>query len=160
MLAELFPVWEVRNGSRAAELNLPASVYIETHGGIGIGGPDDPPRGGLGRPLPGAPAPHPDARAPPPRPLSGRPPPRETPLPPRHDRNRPLLQTDDPLARLQALYEKRHPLYMQTADIVLDTGRQSVHCLVRKLEGVVGLARADDPAGAAVNAEAGDARAS
>jgi glycosyltransferase involved in cell wall biosynthesis/predicted metal-dependent phosphoesterase TrpH len=40
-LAELFPVWEVRNGSRAAELNMPASVYIETHGGTGIGGSDD-----------------------------------------------------------------------------------------------------------------------
>jgi len=40
-LAELFPVWEVRNGSRAAELNMPAAIYIETHGGIGIGGSDD-----------------------------------------------------------------------------------------------------------------------
>ena len=52
----------------------------------------------------------------------------------RHDRNRPLLLTDDPLARIKALYAQRHPLYMETADIVLDTGRQSVHCLVRKLE--------------------------
>jgi glycosyltransferase involved in cell wall biosynthesis/predicted metal-dependent phosphoesterase TrpH len=40
-LAELFPVWEVRNGSRAAELNMPAVVYIDTHGGTGIGGSDD-----------------------------------------------------------------------------------------------------------------------
>ena len=40
-LAELFPVWEVRNGSRAAELNMPAAIYIETQGGIGIGGSDD-----------------------------------------------------------------------------------------------------------------------
>jgi glycosyltransferase involved in cell wall biosynthesis/predicted metal-dependent phosphoesterase TrpH len=40
-LAELFPVWETRNGSRARELNMPASVYIETHGGVGIGGSDD-----------------------------------------------------------------------------------------------------------------------
>ena len=40
-LAELFPVWEVRNGSRAPELNLPAAIYIDTHGGIGIGGTDD-----------------------------------------------------------------------------------------------------------------------
>ncbi len=40
-LAELFPVWEVRNGSRAAELNMPAAVYVETHGGTGIGGSDD-----------------------------------------------------------------------------------------------------------------------
>jgi glycosyltransferase involved in cell wall biosynthesis/predicted metal-dependent phosphoesterase TrpH len=40
-LAELFPVWETRNGSRARELNMPAAVYIETHGGTGIGGSDD-----------------------------------------------------------------------------------------------------------------------
>ncbi len=32
-LAQLFPIWETRNGSRAKELNLPAFVYIETHGG-------------------------------------------------------------------------------------------------------------------------------
>src|SRR6267154_24434 len=37
----LFPIWETRNGSRAKELNLPAFVYIETHGGTAIGGSDD-----------------------------------------------------------------------------------------------------------------------
>src|ERR1044072_1553844 len=41
LLAELFPVWEVRNGSRAPELNMPAVVYVETHGSTGIGGSDD-----------------------------------------------------------------------------------------------------------------------
>ncbi|MDQ3648524.1 MAG: glycosyltransferase [Actinomycetota bacterium] len=40
-LARLFPVWETRNGSRAKELNMPAAIYIETHGGTGIGGSDD-----------------------------------------------------------------------------------------------------------------------
>jgi glycosyltransferase involved in cell wall biosynthesis len=40
-LAELFGVWEVRNGARARELNAPAAVYVETHGGTGIGGSDD-----------------------------------------------------------------------------------------------------------------------
>jgi len=40
-LSELFPVWETRNGSRAAELNMPAAVYVDTHGGTGIGGSDD-----------------------------------------------------------------------------------------------------------------------
>jgi glycosyltransferase involved in cell wall biosynthesis/predicted metal-dependent phosphoesterase TrpH len=40
-LAALFPIWETRNGSRAKELNLPAFIYIETHGGTGIGGTDD-----------------------------------------------------------------------------------------------------------------------
>ena len=40
-LAELFPIWETRNGSRAPELNMPASIYIETNGGTGTGGSDD-----------------------------------------------------------------------------------------------------------------------
>src|SRR6185312_10903548 len=40
-LAELFPIWEVRNGARAPELNAPAAVYAETHGGIGVAGSDD-----------------------------------------------------------------------------------------------------------------------
>jgi glycosyltransferase involved in cell wall biosynthesis/predicted metal-dependent phosphoesterase TrpH len=40
-LAELFPVWETRNGSRARELNQPAAIYVETQGGIAIGGSDD-----------------------------------------------------------------------------------------------------------------------
>jgi glycosyltransferase involved in cell wall biosynthesis/predicted metal-dependent phosphoesterase TrpH len=40
-LAELFPVWEVRNGTRPKELNGPAAIYIETHGVAGVGGSDD-----------------------------------------------------------------------------------------------------------------------
>jgi glycosyltransferase involved in cell wall biosynthesis/predicted metal-dependent phosphoesterase TrpH len=40
-LAQLFPVWETRNGSRAPELNMPAAIYIDTHGGTGIAGSDD-----------------------------------------------------------------------------------------------------------------------
>src|SRR4051794_38178865 len=40
-LAELFDVWEVRNGARAPALNRPAAVYIDTHGAIGVAGSDD-----------------------------------------------------------------------------------------------------------------------
>ncbi len=40
-LAELFAVWEVRNGARAPELNRPAEMYVATRDGIGIGGSDD-----------------------------------------------------------------------------------------------------------------------
>ncbi len=40
-LADLFGIWEVRNGSRARELNRPAAIYIGTREGIGIGGSDD-----------------------------------------------------------------------------------------------------------------------
>jgi predicted metal-dependent phosphoesterase TrpH len=55
-LAELFPIWEIRNGSRAAELNMPAVVYIETHGGTGIGGSDDHAGVDIGRTFTKAPA--------------------------------------------------------------------------------------------------------
>ncbi|HWH46120.1 MAG TPA: glycosyltransferase [Thermoleophilaceae bacterium] len=40
-LAEMFPVWETRNGSRAHELNMPARIWVETRGGTGVGGSDD-----------------------------------------------------------------------------------------------------------------------
>ncbi|MDO9353628.1 MAG: glycosyltransferase [Solirubrobacteraceae bacterium] len=40
-LAHLFPVWEVRNGARSPELNAPAKIYIDTHGGTGVAGTDD-----------------------------------------------------------------------------------------------------------------------
>ena len=52
----------------------------------------------------------------------------------RHDRNRPLLKTGDPMARLQQLYDERDPLYRQVADIVVDTGSQSLGSLAHKLE--------------------------
>jgi shikimate kinase len=51
----------------------------------------------------------------------------------RQDRNRPLLATPDPQARLQELYGVRDPLYREIADIVVDTGRQSVQTLARQL---------------------------
>ena len=52
----------------------------------------------------------------------------------RHDRNRPLLQTADPLATLQELFEQRDPLYREIAHLVIDTGNQSVGLLAHKLE--------------------------
>lgn len=52
----------------------------------------------------------------------------------RHDRSRPLLQTDDPRNRLKELYEQRDPLYTQVADLVMPTGKQSVHSLVQQLQ--------------------------
>jgi shikimate kinase len=51
----------------------------------------------------------------------------------RQDRNRPLLATADPLARLRELYTERDPLYRSIADLVIDTGRQSVQVLARAL---------------------------
>ena len=53
----------------------------------------------------------------------------------RSDKNRPLLRDGDPLTILQALYEERDPLYREVADLIVDTGSQSVSVLVRKLAG-------------------------
>ncbi len=55
-LAELFPIWETRNGSRARELNMPAAIYVETQGGIAIGGSDDHAGIDIGRTFTVAPA--------------------------------------------------------------------------------------------------------
>jgi shikimate kinase len=52
----------------------------------------------------------------------------------RNDRNRPLLQTPDPLARLKALFEERDPLYREVADIVVETGNQSLPSLAHRLQ--------------------------
>ena len=38
----------------------------------------------------------------------------------RHDRNRPLLQVEDPLARLEELHAVRDPLYREAAHMVVD----------------------------------------
>ncbi len=51
----------------------------------------------------------------------------------RHDRNRPLLQTADPRARLTELYELRDPLYLETAHVIIETGSQSLASLVTRL---------------------------
>ena len=50
-----------------------------------------------------------------------------------HDKNRPLLQTADPRAKLQSLLEQRDPLYREVADIVVDTSQQNVNLLVSRL---------------------------
>ena len=53
----------------------------------------------------------------------------------RRDRNRPLLQTADPLARLGELYAQRDPLYREVAHVVVDSSSQSLRSLVFKLRG-------------------------
>lgn len=51
----------------------------------------------------------------------------------RHDRNRPLLQVDDPLVRLRDLHAIRDPLYRETAHFTIETGRPSVAMLVNMI---------------------------
>lgn len=52
----------------------------------------------------------------------------------RRDRNRPLLQVADPLARLQALYEQRDPLYREVADVVIEGGSGGSQQMVKWIE--------------------------
>ena len=49
----------------------------------------------------------------------------------RHDRNRPLLQVENPLLRLQELYSQRDPLYREVADLVIDGGRTNTNSLLQ-----------------------------
>ena len=51
----------------------------------------------------------------------------------RNDKNRPLLQTADPRARLIELFEARDPLYRAVAHMTIDTGSQSLAVLVSRL---------------------------
>ncbi|MDO6563040.1 shikimate kinase AroK [Amphritea sp. 1_MG-2023] len=46
------------------------------------------------------------------------------------DKNRPLLQTSDPETVLKTLMEERHPLYLQVADVVVDTERRNPKAVV------------------------------
>lgn len=49
------------------------------------------------------------------------------------DRNRPLLQTADPQARIRELLTLREPLYEEVADVVFDTGHLPVPQVVKSL---------------------------
>jgi shikimate kinase len=80
--------------------------------------------------------------------------PRDLWLRTRHDRNRPLLQTADPLSKLHGLFEERDPLYREVADLVIDTGNQTVASLVHRLESRLARRRGAD-AGAPAGAEYG-----
>ena len=49
------------------------------------------------------------------------------------DRNRPLLQTENPRARLEELMQIREPLYREVADIVLETDDSSIRHTVNRI---------------------------
>ncbi len=50
-----------------------------------------------------------------------------------HDRNRPLLQTADPKARIEELSVQRAPLYEEVAHIIVETGRPNVQSVVQNI---------------------------
>jgi shikimate kinase len=55
----------------------------------------------------------------------------------RRDKNRPLLQTDDPHARLTELLAVRDPLYREIADLVVETDGRPVKSVVKRILGQV-----------------------
>lgn len=56
----------------------------------------------------------------------------------RYDKNRPLLQTANPLSVLTQLYEVRHPIYQDLADIVITTGAGHVtHVVAHIIEQLI-----------------------
>lgn len=51
----------------------------------------------------------------------------------RLDRNRPLLQGENPRARLEELMRIREPLYREVADIIVTTDRGAIRSVVKQL---------------------------
>jgi len=55
----------------------------------------------------------------------------------RRDRNRPLLQTPNPLETLKTLHSQRDPLYAEIAGLIVDTGAQSVSTLTSRIQQLI-----------------------
>lgn len=51
----------------------------------------------------------------------------------KHDKSRPLMQTENPLQTLRDLLKAREPLYMEVADLVVPTGKQKVNVILRDI---------------------------
>ena len=52
----------------------------------------------------------------------------------RNDKNRPLLQNNNPRAKLEELFEQRDPLYREVATYIVDTGGQPVSNILHHIE--------------------------
>ncbi len=54
------------------------------------------------------------------------------------DKNRPLLQIENPREKLRQIVEERDPLYRQTADLIVETENRTVHqvvsCIIRQVK--------------------------
>ncbi len=55
----------------------------------------------------------------------------------KNDKNRPLLQAEQPKKRLETLFAERNPLYQEIADIVMDTSGQHVQMIAHNLWEIV-----------------------
>lgn len=63
----------------------------------------------------------------------------------RRDKNRPLLQTEDPRGRLEALYAVRDPIYRECAHFIMETGRPSISSLANSIMMQLGLGMESQP---------------
>lgn len=52
----------------------------------------------------------------------------------RYDKQRPLLQNVNIREKLEQLYTERHPIYMKTASLVIDTGHQPAGVLIHQIK--------------------------
>ncbi len=57
----------------------------------------------------------------------------------RNDKKRPLLQTEDPLLRLQQLADQRNPIYQRLANITINTDQQSMMSSAEEIIQELGL---------------------
>ena len=51
----------------------------------------------------------------------------------RRDRNRPLLQTENPRGKIEELLRQREPLYLEVANVVVDTGLRAPTSVARDI---------------------------
>ncbi len=54
-----------------------------------------------------------------------------------YDKDRPLLQQGNMLDTLNQLYKDRHPLYLNVAAFVVDTGQQKTQTIIHKIEALL-----------------------
>ena len=52
----------------------------------------------------------------------------------RNDKQRPLLQNVDIHAKLEQLYQERHPIYTEIANCIVDTGKQPATVLINQIK--------------------------
>lgn len=55
----------------------------------------------------------------------------------RGDKNRPLLQNVDVSKKLEELYQERNPMYLEIADLVIETGHQNTNVVLNQIEEAV-----------------------
>ena len=51
----------------------------------------------------------------------------------RRDRNRPLLQTENPRGKIEELLQQREPIYREVADIIINTGQRAPSSVAREV---------------------------